>query len=214
LKNRDSVELVAGILPVFYLKGEVLFLQGQRASGVFLLCSGRAKESMVANTGRTAVVRVVGPGVILGLTSVLTDEPHESTVEVLEPTRADFVRKVPFLHLLKTSSHLSQMVAGQLSRNCKEAYASIRCIGLSGSVSERIARLLLHWAECPLANGGPVGVRIRVTLTQEEISQCIGSTRETTSRMLGEFRDKKWITVNGSIWTINNEEAIRHLAAV
>lgn len=58
------------------------------------------------------------------------------------------------------------------------------------------------------------GVRIRVTLTHEEISQFIGSTRETTSRTLGEFREKKWITVNGSVWTITNERAIRHLAAL
>lgn len=216
LAKRDSAELAAGILPVFYPKGGLLFLQGQWATGVFLLRSGRAKESMVSNTGRTAGVRVVGPGVILGLSSVLTNAPHESTVETLEPTHADFLRKVTFLHFMKTSAHLSQLVANQLSRNCKEAYASIRCLGLSGSVSERLARLFLQWAECPLANrnGDAVGVRIRVTLTHEEISQFVGSTRETTSRILGEFRDKKWITVNGSIWTITNEDAIRHLAAM
>jgi CRP/FNR family transcriptional regulator, cyclic AMP receptor protein len=215
LARREYIELAAGILPVFYPKGGMFFMEGQSATGVFLLRSGRAKESMVSNKGRTAIVRVAGPGVILGLSAVLADLPHESTAETLEPSHADFVRKGPFLHLLKTSVHLSQIVATQLSNNCKEAYAAIRCLGLSGSVPERLARLLLQWAECPLPNqNGDRAKRFRVTLTHEEISQFVGSTRETMSRILGGFRDKKWITMNGSIWTINNESAIRRLAAV
>jgi CRP/FNR family transcriptional regulator, cyclic AMP receptor protein len=215
LAKRDIIELAAGVLPVFYPPGGMFFMEGQSATGVFLLRTGRAKESMVSNKGKTAIVRVVGPGVILGLSAVLADMPHESTAETLEPTHADFVRKDPFLHLLKTSLHLSQMVAVQLSSNCKEAYAAIRCLGLSGSVPERLARLLLQWAECPLPNqNGDRAKRFRVTLTHEEISQFVGSTRETMSRILGGFREKKWITTNGSVWTITNEDAIRRLAAV
>ena len=216
LAKRDSIELAAGILPVFYPKGGMFFLEGQSATGVFLLRTGRVKESMVSKKGKTAIVRVVGPGVILGLSAVLTGAPHDSTAETLEPTHADFVRKAPFLHLLKTSGQLGQMVASQLSRNCKEAYTAIRCLGLSGSVAERLARLLLQWAECPLPNqNGDTGkLRFRVTLTHEEISQFVGSTRETMSRILGQLREKKWITTNGSIWTIANEAAIRRLAAV
>jgi CRP/FNR family transcriptional regulator len=216
LSKRDSAVLASEILPVFYPKGGLFFLEGQPAKGVFLLRSGRAKESMASHRGKTAIVRVVSPGVILGLSAVLTGSLHDSTVETLEPTHADFVRKALFLRLLKNSVQLGQMVSRQLNRNCREAYAAIRCIGISGSVAERLARLLLQWAQTPLAsqNGGLPGVRIRVALTHEEISQFIGSTRETTSRVLGEFREKKWITANGSIWTLTNEEAIRDLAAL
>lgn len=216
LTKRDSGELAGAILPIFYPKGGVLFLEGQQATGIFFLRTGRAKESIVSSTGKTAIVRIFGSGVILGLPSVLTGAPHESTVETLEPTQADFVWKVPFLHFLQNSPQLGQIVASQLSRDCKEAYASIRLLGASESVAERLARLLLHWAECPLPDQdrNMAGVRIRVTLTHEEIGQFVGSTRETTSRALGEFRKKKWITVKGSVWTITDERAIRHLAAL
>jgi CRP/FNR family transcriptional regulator, cyclic AMP receptor protein len=216
LASRDSIEMAAAVLPVFYPKGGMFFMEGQSVTGVFLLRSGRAKESMVSKQGKTAIVRVVGPGAILGLSAVLTDMPHESTAETIEPTHADFLRKAPFLRLLKTSAHLSQIVAAQLSSNCKEAYAVIRCLGLSGSVAERLARLLLQWAEHPLPNqnGGKANLCFRVTLTHEEISQFVGSTRETMSRILSGFREKKWITMNGRIWSIDNESAIRRLAAV
>jgi CRP/FNR family transcriptional regulator, cyclic AMP receptor protein len=217
LARRDLVELKARSLPVFFSKGSMFFLEGQSATGIFLLRTGRAKESMVSSSGRTAIVRVVVPGVILGLAGVLTGAPHESTVEALEPSRADFLRKPDLLHLLRTSGPLGQVVASQLSRNCKEAYASVRCLGLSSTVSEKFARLVLHWAaECPLANHDKdtANVRIRVLLTHEEIAQAMGTTRETTSRTLRKFRDMEWITTKGCIWTITNEGAIRHLAAL
>ena len=216
LIRRNRIELAAEHLPVFYPKGGMFFLEGATATGVFLLHSGRVKESMVSSMGKTAIVRVVGPGAILGLSAVLTGSPHESTAEPLEPSHADFIRKGHFLHLLKTSRGLNQLVASQLLSNQNEANATIRCLAVSSSVSERLARLLLHWAECPTANQDhrTAKVRIQVPLTHEEIGQSIGSTRETMSRLLGEFRKKKWITMNGRIWTITNGPAIRRLAAV
>jgi CRP/FNR family transcriptional regulator, cyclic AMP receptor protein len=216
LMKRDSAILAEGILPVFYPQGGMFFLEGQPATGVFLLRTGRVKESVTSSRGKTAIVRVVGSGVILGLAPVLTGVPYDSTAETLEPTHADFVAKSRFLHALKTSGHLAQAVASQLSCNCRETYAAIRCLGISESVSERLARLILQWAECPLPNRNreTAEPRIRVTLTQEEIGQYVGSTRETTSRVLRDFREKKWINMNGCIWTIINADAIRRLAGV
>jgi CRP/FNR family transcriptional regulator len=171
---------------------------------------------MVSSAGRVAILRVVGPGVILGVAAVLTGTPHQSTVETLEPCHADFLAKTQFLDLLKTSSHLAKTVASQLNRDCKDAYASVRCLGLSGSMSGRLARLILNWAEYPMANEdkNAAKIRIRVILTREEIGQSIGSTRETASRVLGEFQEKQWITMNGDVWTISNEGAMRHEAAL
>jgi len=216
LSKQDNAFLTAGIRPVFCPQGGSFFLEGQPATGVFLLRTGRAKESVISSRGKIAIVRVVGPGVILGLAPVLTEEQYDSTVEALEPTHADFVAKAAFLRVLKTSGQLGQAVASQLSRNCRETYAAIRCLGISESVSERLGRLLLQWAECPIANRNreTPGIRIRVTLTHEEIGQFIGSTRETTSRILAKFREKNWINMNGCTWTIINANAIRRLAGV
>ena len=127
-----------------------------------------------------------------------------------------YVRKALFFHLLKTSSEFSHKIAAQLIRNCERANAGIRRLAVSGSAAERFARLLLEWAENPLSNTnqGATGPRILVTMTHEEISQCIGTSRETMTRILGSFRRKKWITTTGTVWTINNQVAMRKLAAV
>jgi CRP-like cAMP-binding protein len=83
-------------------------------------------------------------------------------------------------------------------------------------VSGRLARLILRWAEYPIANDdkNAATIRIRVILTREEIGQSMGTTRETTSRILAEFQEKRWITMKGSVWMISNEGAMRHEAAL
>jgi CRP-like cAMP-binding protein len=90
-----STELAVGTLPVFFPKGCMLFLEGEIATGIFILRTGRAKESMVSSSGRIAIVRVVGPGAILGLPAVLTGAPHESTMKLWNPAGLISLRK-PF----------------------------------------------------------------------------------------------------------------------
>lgn len=118
--------------------------------------------------------------------------------------------------MLQNSGRLGVVVASQLSRECREAYASVRRLALSGTTSGRLAQLVLLWAEFPLANleQNAAKRRFLVNLTHVEIGQLMGTTRETTSRTLKEFREKGWIATKGCVWTITNENALRQMAAL
>ncbi len=96
-------------------------------------------------------------------------------------------------------------------RKC--AYDEIRSLGLSNSVPEKIAKLLLHWSEHPLnlPKKKPNEIAIRVTLTQEEIAQFAGTSRETVSRVLSEFKRKGWLNIRGATWCITNKPALEKL---
>ena len=103
-------------------------------------------------------------------------------------------------------------VAQQLTHNCKCAYDEIRSLGLSNSVPEKIAKLLLKWAQHPLPSPRyKEEIAIRVTLTQEEIAQFAGTSRETVSRVLSEFRKKGWLRIKGATWFILNKGALENL---
>jgi CRP/FNR family transcriptional regulator len=105
-------------------------------------------------------------------------------------------------------------VAQQLTHNCKCAYNEIRSLGLSNSVPEKIARLLLDWARHPLKISDAKKtheIPIRVTLTQEEIAQLVGTSRETVSRVLGDFKRKGWLRVKGATWSIVNKRALEDI---
>jgi CRP/FNR family transcriptional regulator len=197
-----------------YPKGTLLCLEGQSARGVFVLCTGRAKLSTTSSEGRSIILRVAEPGEVLGLTAAVSNTPYEATVETLEPTQANFISQSDFLRFLEEYPEVGMKVAKQLTHNCKCAYDEIRSIGLSNSVPERIAKLLLTWAQHPLdlpSRKKSQEIAMRVTLTQEEIAQFAGTSRETVSRVLGEFKRKGWLRVKGATWVVLNKQALENL---
>jgi CRP/FNR family transcriptional regulator, cyclic AMP receptor protein len=193
-----------------YPKGALLCLEGQPPRGVFVLCTGRAKLSTTSSEGKSIILRIAEPGEVLGLTAAVSGSPYEATVETLEPSQANFISQADFVRFLQEYPDVGLRVAKQLTHNCKCAYGEIRSLGLSNSVPEKLAKLILQWAERPLdlPVKKPQEVAIRVTLTQEEIAQFIGTSRETVSRVLTGFRRRGWLRVKGATWTILNKRAL------
>jgi CRP/FNR family cyclic AMP-dependent transcriptional regulator len=196
-----------------YPKGALLCLEGQPPRGVFVLCTGRAKLSTTSSEGKSIILRIAEPGEVLGLTAAVSGTPYEATVETLEPSQANFISQSDFIRFLQEHPDVGLRVAKQLTHNCKCAYGEIRSLGLSNSVPEKMAKLILQWAERPLEFPAkkPHETAIRVTLTQEEIAQFIGTSRETVSRVLTSFRRKGWLRVKGATWTIVNRHALEGL---
>lgn len=194
-----------------YPKGALLCLEGQPSRGVFILCTGRAKISTASSEGKTIILRIAEPGEVLGLTATVSNTPYEATVETLEPSQANFISQSDFVQFLQEFPDVGLKVAKQLTHNCQCAYDEIRSLGLSNSVTEKLAKLILQWAEHPLdlpmkKASEPA---IRVTLTQEEIAQLIGTSRETVSRGLATFRKNGWLKIKGATWTILNKPALQ-----
>jgi CRP/FNR family cyclic AMP-dependent transcriptional regulator len=196
-----------------YPKGALLCIEGQPARGVFVLCTGRAKLSTTSSEGKSIILRIAEPGEVLGLTAVVSDTAYEATVETLEPSQANFISRDDFMSFLQECPDVGVRVTKQLTHNCKCAYDEIRSLGLSSSVPEKIAKIILQWAEHPidLAVKRPNEIAIRVTLTQEEIAQLTGTSRETVSRVLANFRKNSWIRVKGATWTILNKPALEQI---
>src|SRR5215813_10404547 len=130
----------------FYPKGALLSLEGQPPRGVYILCTGRAKLSSTSADGKSIILRIAEPGEVLGLTAVIGNTPYEATAEILEPTQANFISRQDFMRFLDKYSNVGMKVAHQLTHNCRCAYEEVRSLGLSKSVPEKIARLLLQWS--------------------------------------------------------------------
>jgi CRP/FNR family transcriptional regulator, cyclic AMP receptor protein len=214
----SAIELMQSIkATAVYPKGALLCLEGQPARGVFILCNGHAKISTSSADGKTVILRIAGPGEVLGLSSTLSGKPHDFTVETMEPTQANFIGRADFLKFLAAHPAIGMKVADQLTHNCQCAYEEIRSLGLSRSVAEKVARLILLWSENPSMvrknkQGKP---QFKVTLTQEEISQMIGSSRETVSRVLSEFKKERVLEIKGCDWIIVDKSSLeRHAQAV
>jgi CRP/FNR family transcriptional regulator, cyclic AMP receptor protein len=192
-----------------YPEGAMIFVEGQTPRGVYVLCQGRAKLMSTNRDGKTFIMKIAQPGEILGLHAVVSGQPYELAIETLQPSQLAFIDRNDFLRFLRQNPDACLHAAQQLSNDCASAYEVIRSIGLSHSVSEKLARLLLQWSsEAQPVNGT---IRLKLALTHEEMAQLIGSSRETVSRLLGDLKRQRVLELSGSTMLIRNKAALEKL---
>jgi CRP/FNR family transcriptional regulator, cyclic AMP receptor protein len=195
-----------------YPRGATLFVEGQAARGVFILCTGRVKLSTSSSDGRTLIVRISEPGEVLGLPAAVTGKPYELTADVIESTQANFISRTDFLNFLREHGDVALRVAQQLGETYHAAVAEMRSIGLSHSAGEKLARFLLDW--CASRGDGKGEIRAKLTLTHEEIAQMIGASRETVTRLFSDFKKKQLLQMKGSTLIVRDKAGLERLATI
>jgi CRP/FNR family transcriptional regulator len=194
-----------------YPEGAILFLEKQEPRGVFVLCAGEVKLSISSSGGKTLILRIARPGEVLGLMATLSGEPYEVTAETIRPCQVAYIRRDDFLRFIANHPEAYQGVVRQMTSLYQGACSQLRTVGLSASAPEKLARLLLDWS-----SGGKEtdqGTQVRLPLTHEEIAALIGTTRETVTRTLSEFKSNHIVDLHGSNLMISNRSALETLGA-
>lgn len=201
LKDFDAVRSYAT-----YPAGAILFMEKQDPRGIFVLCAGEVKLSISSSRGKTLILRIAKPGEILGLMAVMSGNSYEVTAETLHPCQVAFIRRNDFLGFIARHSEACQGVVKQLSTFYQGACDQLRTVALSASAPEKLARVLLDWS----ATGKETkeGRQIKLPLTHEEIAEFIGTTRETVTRTLSDFKARQFVALQGSTMTISNRTAL------
>jgi CRP/FNR family transcriptional regulator, cyclic AMP receptor protein len=195
----------------YYARGSVLFVEGEKPLGVYLLCEGRAKVSIASPEGKTLVLRIAQPGDPLGINATLTGQPYGATVETLEQSRIDFIARADLLKLLENDTRAYVGVAQALSRKLTSVFEHTRLLFLSESAAEKLARLLVKWCD-EHGKWTPEGVRVGFSLTHEELAQMICTSRETVTRVLSELKRKHIVTLADDGILVRNRKALEAVA--
>ena len=206
VKDFDTVKSTSA-----YPEHALLFMEKQESRGVFVLCEGQVKLTISSSEGKTLILRIAKPGEILGLMSVLSGKPYEVSAETIRPSQIAFIRRGDFLRFIAQHAEASAGIVKQLSSNYNLACEQLRTVGLSASAPEKVAKLLLEWSAG--AKETTTGIRITLPLTHQEIAEFIGSTRETVTRTLSDFRSRNLVTLKGSTLMISNRAGLETFAA-
>lgn len=187
-----------------YAKGSILFAEGEPPEGVYLLSQGRVKLVLDRGRKRERIVRIAGPGEVLGLSATISGEPCEVSVETLAQSRVGFISRADFLRLLQDYSEICFRAVQLLGQNLHVSYEQFRHFDQTPSAAAKLAHLILSWSE---EAGGPTNGEacLRLPLTHEGIAHMIGTSRETVTRTFGKFRDRKIIRLEGSQLSIRNK---------
>ena len=221
LKREESFcNLTAPVLKVFsgishqttFPGGATLFVEGQTPRGVFLLCSGKVKLSTTSRDGKVLILKMAGPGDMLGLSAVISATPYEVTAETALPCQVGFVQREALVSLLERFGEAGLRSAQTLSREFQSAYRDIHDLILARSSAGKLAKLLLSWTPAS-SESGAKEIRVRYGLTHEEMAQMIGASRETVTRLLGDLRKKQLIRLEGSTLVIRNRTALEALVS-
>jgi CRP/FNR family transcriptional regulator, cyclic AMP receptor protein len=206
LKDFDEVRSSAA-----YPEGAVLFLEKQDPRGVFLLCAGEVKLSISSSGGKTLILRIAKAGEVLGLMSTLAGVPYEVSAETIRPCQVAYIRRDDFLRFLAKHPDVYQGVVRQMTSLYQGACTQLRTVGLSSSAPEKLARLLLDWSAG--AKQTEQGIQVKMPLTHEEIAALIGTTRETVTRTLSQFKSQHLVALHGSNLLISNRPALECIGA-
>ena len=142
----EALEDYDGIgIMMSHARGAKLFSEGDPARNVFVICFGQVKISSTSRDGKTMILKIAGPGDVMGLSAVLANVPHEVTAEAIEPCQVKTVRKQEFVDFLGRHGIASMHAAQSLSGEYLTVFHDAKRLALSGSAAGRLARLLLDW---------------------------------------------------------------------
>jgi CRP-like cAMP-binding protein len=194
----EFVQVLESVKSVVNLpKHARLLEEGKIPEGIFVLLQGSVKLFVSLKGGKTLILQVVQSGEVLGLSATMSSRPAEYTAETLSPTQFLYVPRKDFLSLLEEHPEICISVVEVLSHQLREAVNMIHYSSGSQPAVEKLADLLEVWVD---ENGEATerGIELKLPLTQEEIGQMIGVSRETVSRLLAEFEQQGILELEGS----------------
>jgi CRP/FNR family transcriptional regulator, cyclic AMP receptor protein len=202
-------ELHAASFRVSLPGGSTVFHEGDEPNSVLILRKGRVKVAMNSEEGRTVILYLAAPGELLGLSSVISGNPRQVSAVAVEPCDLDLIRREDFIDFLNRHADQFRAALDELAMQHTCILAAIRRLSLAPSLLANLARFLLG-LNCP--DSGPQTDKVYLRLTQEEIAQQLGTTRESITRSLSKLRRNNIIEQHGHTITIHDRGTLEHLA--
>lgn len=188
-----------------------LFVQGGNADCLYVLCSGYLKLTAARAGERRMIVRLAGPGSVLGLYAVLAHGVYEVSAESLTPAQLRPIERGRFLRFLRDHKEAQARAVHCICQEYRFALQDACRLALSETVATRLGRLFLDLARQigePLPGGE---FRFPLLLTHEELASMTSTTRETVTRTLGRFRKDGWVSIEDSLLTLRQPERLEML---
>lgn len=188
-------------------KGQPLYLPGDPGTSVFLLKLGRIKISRLSPEGKEFILDLIEPGEIFGELSLVAEGPQEAIAETLEDSLLCIIQRRDFEAILQRKPDLALRVAKFIGLKRKRIESRLEDLVFK-DVPGRLAALLLQLAR----DYGVLdrrGVLLRIKLSQRELANLIGASREVVNQVLSEFRRKRLIDFEGRQIVILSQEALK-----
>ena len=202
--------MLPGAKVAVYRARQVVYLPGDRAQGIFFLALGRVKISKVTRDGKELTLAYRTSSDFFGEPCLLEGGPREEMAEAMEATTAIEVDRETLDHVLVTNGAAAYWFARALIARRKDLESRVEQL-IFKDVGAKLAELLLELGQ---QHGieDKRGVVVALKITHQEMANLIGSTRETVSLTLSQFKKKGLIQSEGRRVILADREGLRALA--
>ena len=188
----------------------MIYLPGDRAQGVHFLTSGRIKISKVTRDGKELTLAYRGEGDFFGEPCLLDGGPREEMAEAMDASVTVEVSREALDELLKSDGGAAYKFGRSLIARRKDLEARVEQL-IFKDVGAKLAELLLSLGQ-EHGVSDQRGVVVGLKITHQEMANLIGSTRETVSLTLSQFKRKGLIQTDGRRVILADPEGLRALA--
>lgn len=183
LGEADLAEVAAVTITRRFAPHHVIFREGDTSDTCYVVAEGHARAIREHPDGRQIALAHFGPGDIFGELAMFDDEARSATVETLDRVDAVAILGPDFRRLLKDHPDIAVKLVVSLGRRLREANERLARQSFQ-TVQSRVAGVLGELVDAAVAEGAAADQDVLVTITQADIAQLAGSSRESASRFL------------------------------
>lgn len=191
-----------------FKKGEYLFWEGDPSSQLYVVKQGKVKIIKHSSAGKEMVLEIVSSGEICGGGGIFS-QTQVASAQAIEPVSAYSLSKKDFLLLLGRHKELAIQIIMYLGEKLMKAHEMMISL-VASKVDRRIAALLIGLSE---KHGSlvPQGIRINLRLTRQDIADIVGTTVETTIRVMSRFKKQGMLITDSRHIIITDKEKLKKM---
>lgn len=192
--------------PRHYAKGDMLVHEGDEGEGFFVVAHGQIKVFKISFDGREQILHILGPGDPLGEVPVFAGQTYPANAQALVSSSLYFFPRSRLIALYQASPSLAMNMLAVLSKRLREFTVLIENLSLK-EIPQRLATYLIHQQAQQ-----PVSTRVKLDVSKGVLSNILGASQETLSRVLNKLVQEGLIEVQGKEIILHNMERLRDLA--
>ena len=202
--------LLTELETVRFPRGTTIFNEGEPGDRLYIIIDGKVKLARHSSDGRENLLTIMGPSDMFGELSIFDPGPRTSSAVCVTEVTAASMNSDLLHQWIDDHPGISAQLLRMLARRLRRTNNSLADL-IFTDVPGRVAKALLQLANRFGTQEGP-NLRVTHDLTQEEIAQLVGASRETVNKALAEFAHRGWIRLEGKSVVICDTERLARRA--
>lgn len=202
--------LMSELQPIDFPRGRRIFTEGEPGERLYIIVDGKVKIGRRCEDGRENLLSILGPSDMFGELSIFDPGPRTSSATTITEVHAASMDRRALKAWIAERPHVTEQLLQVLARRLRRTNDNLADL-IFTDVPGRVAKQLMHLAQRFGTQHGEV-LHLTHDLTQEEIAQLVGASRETVNKALSDFVHRRWIRLDGKTVLIMDPERLAQRA--